>query len=282
MMLNSRKLLALPVLILLLFPIIAIAQSAANPVSDSQSMTVWQARRAIVEGQFVRGVVKHHLFSVEGKSFHFTGDGIEFDVNSPSGDTQRYRIDLKSVEEVSFKCQPAECWLTDGSGKALYKEKGNALGTLWWDKADTNSSVCSTQCRREVELFAAAINRLRAFANDNGAAWSQFQQQASAWRALTTKPPLSEAARVQRLLAEDAVNQKQPEEALNYHEEGLKICPTWPQGHFNAALIAASLGFYDEAVEQMQAYLELIPDAPDAQAARDEIAMWQYKAKQTQ
>ena len=32
----------------------------------------------------------------------------------------------------------------------------------------------------------------------------------------------------------------------------------------------------------MQAYLELMPDAADAQAARDQIAMWQYKAKQPQ
>jgi hypothetical protein len=31
----------------------------------------------------------------------------------------------------------------------------------------------------------------------------------------------------------------------------------------------------------MQAYLELVPDAPDAQAARDQIAIWQFRAKET-
>jgi len=30
----------------------------------------------------------------------------------------------------------------------------------------------------------------------------------------------------------------------------------------------------------MQAYLELIPDASDAQAAREKIMIWQVKAKQ--
>ena len=280
MKLKSKKLLGLPVLILLLVPIIAAAESPVNPVPNSESMTVWQARRAIAESQFIRGAVKHRIYPVNGKSVHFTSDSFEFDVNSPSGDTQHYRVDLKAMEEVSFKCQPAQCWLTDGRGKALFKQRGNALGTLWWDKPDTNSAICPAQCRREVESFAAAINRLRAFANDNGAAWSHFQQQAAAWRALPSKPPITEAARVQRLLAEDAVKQKRPEEALNYYEEGLKICPTWPEGYFNAALVAASLGFYDEAAEDMQKYLELLPDAKDAQAARDQIAIWQYKAKQ--
>jgi regulator of sirC expression with transglutaminase-like and TPR domain len=121
---------------------------------------------------------------------------------------------------------------------------------------------------------------LPAFAIDNGSNGKDFHQQSAAWRALPSKPPIPEAARVQRLLAEDAVKQKQPEEALNRYEEGLNTCPTWPQGHFNAALIAASLGFYDEAVENMQAYLELMPDASDVQSARDQIAIWQYKAKQ--
>jgi hypothetical protein len=56
----------------------------------------------------------------------------------------------------------------------------------------------------------------------------------------------------------------------------------WPQGWFNAAVVAASLGYYADAAEHMQSYLELMPDAPDAQSARDQIAMWQYKAKQPQ
>ena len=36
-----------------------------------------------------------------------------------------------------------------------------------------------------------------------------------------------------------------------------------------------------EAIEHMQAYLELVPDAQDAQSARDQIVIWQYKTKET-
>jgi hypothetical protein len=56
--------------------------------------------------------------------------------------------------------------------------------------------------------------------------------------------------------------------------------PTWPEGNFNAALIAGELGFYADAIEHMQAYLELVPSAADAEAARDKIVIWQVKAKQ--
>jgi tetratricopeptide (TPR) repeat protein len=131
------------------------------------------------------------------------------------------------------------------------------------------------------ESLAAALNHLRAFAGDKGAALRVFPQQAAAWRALTAKPPIPEEVRVQGLLAEDAVNKNKPEEALNRYETGLELYPTWPRGRFNAALIAAELGLYANAVEHMQSYLELVPDAPDAQAARDQIAMWQFKVEET-
>ena len=33
-------------------------------------------------------------------------------------------------------------------------------------------------------------------------------------------------------------------------------------------------------VEHMQNYLELLPNAPDAQSARDQLDLWQLKAKE--
>ena len=93
------------------------------------------------------------------------------------------------------------------------------------------------------------------------------------------KPPIPEEVREQRLLAEDAVKNNKPGEALDFFEAGLELYPTWPQGHFNAALIAAELDLYGDAVEHMQAYLELLPDAPNAQSARDQILIWRHKAK---
>lgn len=107
-----------------------------------------------------------------------------------------------------------------------------------------------------------------------------FTLQAATWRALPTKPPIPEEVRAQRLLAENAVKEKQLPKALTHYETGLELYPTWPQGCFNAALIAAELGKYADAVEHMQAYLELVPDAPDGQSARDQIIIWRDKAGQ--
>jgi hypothetical protein len=54
----------------------------------------------------------------------------------------------------------------------------------------------------------------------------------------------------------------------------------WPEGWFNAALVAGELGEYPEAVEFMQNYLELVPDAKDAQSARDQLEIWKMKAQE--
>ena len=105
-----------------------------------------------------------------------------------------------------------------------------------------------------------------------------FHQQAAAWRALATKPPLPDAVRIRRIAAEDAIKNNNPNAALKYYEEGLDLYPTWPEGWFNAALIEGQLGAYDEAVQHMQNYLELAPNAPDAQAAHDQIGLWQLKS----
>jgi len=82
------------------------------------------------------------------------------------------------------------------------------------------------------------------------------------------------------MMAEDAFKANKPDEALHYYEAGVLLYPTWPEGNFNAALIAGDLGYYDAAMEHMQAYLELVPEAADAQAARDKILIWQAKAKE--
>ena len=121
---------------------------------------------------------------------------------------------------------------------------------------------------------------MRAFARDANAPLRTFTQRAAAWRALATKPPIPEEVRVQRMMAEDAFKANKPDEALRYYEAGVLLYPTWPEGNFNAALIAGDLGYYAAAIEHMQAYLELVPEAADAQAARDKILIWQTKAKE--
>jgi hypothetical protein len=246
-------------------------------------MTIWQARRTLIAG------TKYSYISakdwgqgeIDRNSFRFTPDSFEFDAFNSKKGTHHFKVDLKTLEAVH---------VTMVSGYVLKNAAGKSppspLGGLLWNDYHfkllslSNDPACSADCVYAGESFAAALNRLRWYAGYTWAPLRTFTQQAAAWRALPTKPPIPEKVRAQRLLAENAFQEKQLAEALNHYETGLEIYPTWPQGFFNAGMIAAELGFYGDAVEYMQAYLELVPDATDAQAARDQILIWQNKAEQ--
>ena len=68
--------------------------------------------------------------------------------------------------------------------------------------------------------------------------------------------------------------------ALYYYETGLEKDPYWAVGYFNAAMVAGSVKMYDAAAGHMERYLLLMPDAPDAQTARDQIDIWKMKAQE--
>jgi tetratricopeptide (TPR) repeat protein len=134
------------------------------------------------------------------------------------------------------------------------------------------------------QQFANAFNRL-VYAARNGNTedrkdFEEFQTAAKAWRESPTKPPLSEAADRERILAENAINEKNMQSAVDHYDAGLEADPMWPQGWYNAALIYGQLQQYDDASEHMKHYLELAPDAPDAKAAREQMIIWEDKAKQ--
>ena len=247
--------------------IAAFALIAFTTAAHTQELTVWQARRAVVANLTAPGMSSH--FAADRGTIRFTLDSVELDGTRHGKNIGHFNIDLKTLEPVSAIYGRASgiSRLKDAAGRDL--------------PPPLNYVELRPDPSRVIVSLAAALNRLREFAGSVGDPLRTFTQRAAAWRALPSKPPVPEEVRVQRLLAEDAVKQNKPGEALNCYETGLELYPTWPQGRFNAALVAAELGFYAEAIEHMQAYLELVPDAPDAQAARDQIVIWQYKLKGT-
>lgn len=110
----------------------------------------------------------------------------------------------------------------------------------------------------------------------------KFKTDAAAWRALAVKPLMPEGAREHKVLAENAVQEKNFPKAIDEYEAALNIFPTWPEGQFNLALICGQTGDYGCAVEHMQNYLELVPDAQDAQAAKDKLIIWRDKLAHSQ
>lgn len=136
--------------------------------------------------------------------------------------------------------------------------------------------------KEDVLHFLDAVQAMKYYASrlsvvDDAAAFAEFQKQANAWRVLRVKPPLSERAQEFRVLAEDALRNKDFDKAADYYEQGLIISPLWPQAQFNAAVLYGELQIYPQAMLHMKRYLELSPDASDAQSAREQMIIWQSR-----
>lgn len=86
---------------------------------------------------------------------------------------------------------------------------------------------------------------------------------------------LPEEANRYKVQAEGAVRDKSFNDAADYYAEALKIVPWWPIGHFNRALVLGETGDYELAKREMNYYLQLAPDAPNARAAQDKIYDWE-------
>jgi len=104
-----------------------------------------------------------------------------------------------------------------------------------------------------------------------------FAKAAADYRNASTKPTISEDSRKYQVQAEGAIRDKQYEEAAYRYCEALKSAPWWAEAHFNRALVLGEMKEYRIAVKEMQRYLSLIPDAPDAQAAQNKIYDWERK-----
>jgi len=89
------------------------------------------------------------------------------------------------------------------------------------------------------------------------------------------KPPFPEEARKFRVQAEVAVRSGEFKRAADAYRKALDIAPWWPEGYFNRAIVLAEIKSYPGAIREMERYLVLSPNAPDARAAQDKIYEWQ-------
>jgi tetratricopeptide (TPR) repeat protein len=85
---------------------------------------------------------------------------------------------------------------------------------------------------------------------------------------------MPESAREHQVLAEYAFKNRDTEKAIKEYKAAVDIFPTWPEGQFNLATLAGEQKDYDTAMFHMREYLELAPDSPDVQNAKDSIIVW--------
>jgi hypothetical protein len=149
---------------------------------------------------------------------------------------------------------PLDWWWSSRVSKSDVEEAANALRLL------------AIEAQRESdELDAAELER--------------FRPRAKAWRDMQEKPPFPEDVRRRRVIAENAIKEKDFDKARAEYHAALEAHPCWPEGQFNLAYISGETKSYRTAILHMKYYLELMPDAPDAEAARDNIIIWQDKIR---
>jgi tetratricopeptide (TPR) repeat protein len=261
-------------------------------------MAAGQAARALLASADYLMVVFHNQKresvqqSIDKKSLRVSSSRLVFygaDADRYNGGKHRYVIDFATLPKLSYKCSRMQCVLrSEGAAPLGHNELGEPLSAVAFEdpapagipEGTPYKATCAAACRKAAQDFDGTLSHLQSGAISQPVDTVDFHQQAAAWRALAAKPPLSDAVRIRRIAAEDAIKNRDPNAALEYYEEGLDLYPTWPEGWFNAALIEGQLGAYDEAVYHMQNYLELLPNAADAQSARDQIDLWQLKAKE--
>jgi tetratricopeptide (TPR) repeat protein len=181
------------------------------------------------------------------------------------GDAQgNYGIALARISNIS----------TQYGGGYVYR-------VFWQDYArDQRDAVALWP--RQVFKFEAALEYLaenaRSEAKENFAReFASFEEQLKPWREATVKPTMPEAAREHQVLAEFAFKEKNVDKAIAEYQAALSIFPTWPEGQYNLATLAGEKKMYELAIQHMKEYLELAPDSPDAQAAKDSVIIWKDK-----
>ena len=105
----------------------------------------------------------------------------------------------------------------------------------------------------------------------------EFKPIAQQYRALAVKPELKEEARRYLVQASMATDEKRYMDAIDLLEKAISIDPTYPQAHFNRALLWVQFQSYADAILEMKKYLLLVPDATDARASQDKIYEWEGK-----
>ena len=103
-----------------------------------------------------------------------------------------------------------------------------------------------------------------------------FQPLAAQYRAMQTKPPVTEEQRKYIVQANIMTQKKDYARATEFYAKALEVNPfSFPAAYYNMALISAQQGRYSAAVTSMKKYLLLVPEAEDARAAQDKIYEWE-------
>lgn len=126
----------------------------------------------------------------------------------------------------------------------------------------------------DILFTLASLNRGKAAEND-----ARFLEQVARYRDMAVKPPVTEDMRRLIVQAEMLRDRKDYTGAAERYRRALDIDPVaYPAAYFNLALLYEQQGLFTRAIDAMQKYLMLQPNAADARAAQDKIYGWEMLA----
>jgi hypothetical protein len=96
---------------------------------------------------------------------------------------------------------------------------------------------------------------------------------------LGVKPELPEEARRFAIQAQVAITKERYQDAIQHLSHLTWVAPWWPNARYDLALLHARVEQYDAAIGAMKAYLILVPGAPYAREAQDQIYTWEGMRK---
>lgn len=233
--------------------------------APSKEMSVRQARKALVESldhmysiKSVRNVrFNRHQMTFVGDDRRMDGKGNFHDVGIPVD----HLIVFAEMNSLALE----NTHIVRRQGKRLHLGKCLAYFRDMYAAAFIDAVLT---------LKAAALTP-----DTTEADFTAFTTSAQTWLATTAKQEMPDEARAYKALAEDAFKRKEFPVALDAYIEALARYPMWPEGHYNAALLAAETDDYELAAHHMRRYLVLAPDAKDSAASKDKFFLWQLKAR---
>jgi hypothetical protein len=251
------------------------------PPGNAMALSIPQARTMLkeaIKNRFVGSVTLWVVTIVTSPATDVRARTSGIDLAAPT------TVDGKPFDgKVSIKFKEVRDYLAPYPIKMV---RSYSVGTL--PKPDS-STLFDWRCYRwtdgtAAQSFADAYNRLAyaAYHQDEDFAkeFETFSVAAKAWRENPTKPPLGPDADRERILAENAIKEKNVDAAIGHYEGALQAQATWPAGWFNLAVIYSEQEDYGYAANRMKHYLELAPDASDAKDARAQMVIWEDKAGQ--
>lgn len=246
---------------------ISTAGQNMQSLSPSDSAGVVEARRVLKKELERTPLVKDVVYHIQA------GEARYIEYTDPSKNTAEV-IQLASLlpDSIVVSYKPGGAF-SYPAWKLSYTDYVQKHKYYWlsssWSKSDAENAakalkILVLDARHDLDGMLAAK-------------FEEFKLSCQSWRALQEKPPIPEEALRHQALAENAFREKKLDQATDEYLDAVKVYPCWPEGQFSAASILGDTGWYTGAVAHMKYYLELVPDAANAQLAKDKIAAWQDK-----